>query len=124
MEDANFLFKLKNNLTMRRWAVKTHARILKRDHMIWLKGNIHTIQIVEDGGVPLGMLRVTDDKEVSINLAPEARGRGVGTMVLDNWCPKGVWAKIVDGNVPSMRVFLKTGFEIVDHEKNYYILKN
>jgi RimJ/RimL family protein N-acetyltransferase len=123
MADADFLLFLKNDPVMRKYAVVTHSKIKKEDHLKWLKENLHTLKIIEEDK-PVGMLRVTDDKEVSINISPECRGQGLGGKILAAYCPKKVWAKIVNGNVPSMRIFLANGFKIVDYEKNYYVLEN
>lgn len=125
MEDADFLLKLKNDPVMRKFAVVTHGRIKKADHLKWLEKNLDTISIVEDKfGERLGMLRITNDNEISINIAPEHRGKGLGGKILEAFCLKGVWAKIVNGNVPSMRIFLNNGFQITGYKKNYYVLKN
>ena len=122
-EDADFLLELKNDPTMRKFAVVSNKKIKRMDHIDWLHDNMESISIITERGIRLGMFRIADS-EVSINLSPICRGRGIGSRVLRKFCPKGVWAKIVDGNVPSMRIFLKNGFEITDHEENYYVLKN
>lgn len=122
MEDSDFLLWLKNDPVMRKFAVVSHNKIKKADHLKWLGKNLHTIQIIQQGTEQLGMFRITDDKEVSINLSPECRGRGIGSKVLRRFCPKDVWAKIVNGNVPSMRIFLDNGFKIIGYKHNYYVL--
>ncbi len=119
MVDAEFLLKLKNDPVMRKFAVVTHKKILKKDHLKWLSTHLDEIQIIGDR---IGMFRIADG-EVSINLAPEHRGKGIGLKVISK-CPKGLWAKIVNGNVPSMKVFLEAGFKVVDYKENYYVLKN
>ena len=121
-EDADFLLELKNDPIMRKFAVVSHKKIKKQDHLDWLFDNIGGIFIITQRGWKMGMFRIADG-EVSINLHPSTRGQGIGSKVLRKFCPKGVWAKIVDGNVASMRIFLKNGFEIVDHKDNYYILE-
>lgn len=121
IDDADFLLELKNDPVMRKFAVVTHNKIKKADHIKWLSKNLHTFQIVEVDKKPAGMLRVTDDMEVSINLHPDFRGQGLGTKVMKK-CPRKVWAKIVDGNTPSMKLFTNSGFRIIDHIKNYYVL--
>jgi hypothetical protein len=120
---ANFLLEIKNDPVMREFAVKTQKKIERSAHIKWLRSHIDEMQIVEVDGERAGMFRVSEDKEVSINLHPNFRGMGLGNKVLKK-CPKGVWAKIVNGNVPSMRIFLANGFEIKNYEANYYILEN
>ena len=111
MDDADYLLFLKNDKVMRKFAVVSNDKIKKADHIKWLKDNIDTVSIVVYRGERAGMFRVTKDREVSINLDPLYRGQGLGGKVLKH-CPKGVWAKIVNGNVPSMRIFLANGFKI------------
>lgn len=128
MEDADFLLELKNDPIMRQFAVVSHEKISMADHLNWLEKHINEIQIVELkqywNFVKAGMFRVSDDKEVSINLHPKFRGQGLGQEVVSKHCPKGVWAKIVDGNEASMKLFLNNGFQVVDHKENYHVLKN
>ena len=123
MADSDYLLDLKNDKTMRQFAVVTNKPIKRKDHIAWLDENLSTIQIVLLHGKRAGMLRVTKEDEVSINIDPEFRGMGVGTKAM-KYCPKNVWAKIVDGNVASMNLFIKSGFKIVDHQNNYYVLQN
>lgn len=122
MLDASFLLELKNDSVMRKFAVVTRARIKQKDHLIWLSKHLGEIRIATQNE-RIGMIRITKGNEVSINLHPKFRGKGLGSQVL-KYCPKGVWAKIVDGNVASMRLFLQNGFQIIDHEKSYYVLTN
>lgn len=122
-EDADYLLALKNDKVMRKFAVVTNSKIRKADHLKWLKDNIDTVSIILYKGERAGMFRVTEDREVSINIDPLMRGQGLGGKVL-KLCPKKVWAKIVNGNVPSMRIFLANGFKITGYENDYYILKN
>lgn len=122
-DDADFLLELKNDPIMRKFAVVSHNKITKKAHMAWLEMNIGGIFIIEEKGLRLGMFRIANG-EVSINLSTICRGRGIGSRVLRKFCPKGVWAKIVNGNVPSMKIFLNNGFKIVDYKENYYVLEN
>jgi RimJ/RimL family protein N-acetyltransferase len=123
MDDADFLLKLKNDPVMRKFAVVTHGKIKKADHIKWLKKHLGEISIITEKGKRLGMFRIAAG-EVSINLDPVCRGRGIGNKVLKQFCPKGVWAKIVNGNVPSMKIFLNNGFKITGYMDNYYVLQN
>lgn len=122
MDDADFLLEIKNDPETRRFAVVTHDEIKKADHLKWLKKHLEEILIVEELDQRAGMFRISEDFEVSINLSPQFRGRGLGRKIMQ-FCPKGVWAKIVNGNVPSMRLFLGSGFHIIDYKENYYFLQ-
>jgi RimJ/RimL family protein N-acetyltransferase len=120
MDDADFLLGLKNDPEMRRFAVVTHKKIRQKDHIEWLKNHLHEIRII---GNKQGMVRISDDREVSINIAPQFRGKGLASKVLAQ-LSDGLWAKIVNGNVASMRLFLQNGFMITDYKEGYYVLKN
>ena len=120
MADADFLLELKNDPVMRKFAVVTHDKIKKKDHLNWLPKHLHEIKIIGDN---YGMFRVSDDREVSINISSGYRGIGLGKEVLKKHCPDGVWAKIVNGNVASMNLFIRSGFIITGYEKNYYVLE-
>lgn len=122
--DSDFLLELKNDPVMRQFSVVTHKEIKKQAHNKWLEEHLDEIQIIFDDENRIGMLRVTKDREISINLRPDFRGKGYGTRILKEFCPINVWAKIVNGNVASMKIFLKNGFEITDYENNYYVLQN
>lgn len=124
MGDSGFLLQIKNDPITRSFSVVTHDKIKKEDHEKWLAQHLDEIKIIEDLKVLVGMFRVDTDREVSINLHPDFRGMGYGSKILRTYCPKGVWAKIVNGNVASMRIFLANGFKIIGYEQNYYVLKN
>lgn len=121
--DSDFLLMLKNDPVMRRFSVVTHDEIKKVDHLKWLKKHLKEIWIIVHGVTDVGMLRISKEKEISINICPEWRGKGVGFYALQ-FCTQNVWAKIVNGNVASMRLFLSAGFKITGYENNYYILRN
>jgi len=108
---------------MRRFSVVSHNKIRKADHIKWLKDHSQEINIVMKGRNRIGMFRVAYDKEVSINLHPRYRGKGYGQKVLE-WCPKGVWAKIVQENIASMNLFMSNGFKIIRYDNGIYYLEN
>lgn len=123
MKDADLLLGWKNDFEVRKWSIVSLSKIKREDHLKWLKKNLDKISIIEEYGYPCGDIRV-DDGEVAIKLEENFRGRGLGSKALK--CVllgrNKLMAKIVDGNVSSMRLFLKNGFEVVDHKDDYYIL--
>lgn len=123
MGDAEFLLEMKNDPVMRKFSIVTHDKIKMTDHLRWLKDNVQYTYIIEYSGDACGDIRVKD-KEVAIKIHEAFRGMGISTEVLMNVVEKYDYllAKIVDGNVPSMRLFQKCGFKVVDHKDNYYIL--
>jgi RimJ/RimL family protein N-acetyltransferase len=121
--DRDFLLRLKNDPVMRKFSVVTHDKIKLKAHLAWLKKHLNEIQIAMDKGKRIGMFRIYN-KEVSINIDPKYRGKGYGDKILKAGLIPGLWAKIVDGNVASMRLFLTNGFMVTDYKRGYYVLKN
>jgi hypothetical protein len=125
MADADFMLTLKNYPETRKFAILSHDEIKREDHIKWLEKNLQYFQVIEDildGSVvvQLGAIRLQND-EISIWVHRTDRSKGVATKVLQRL--PGKWtAKIVDGNVPSFRSFVKAGFLPVDHIANYYVL--
>lgn len=74
--------------------------------------------IVEHGGAPIGVVRIdpTDDTSsdrISIALAPEARGCGVGRRAIALACAawsRPILAQILDTNLASQAAFAAAGF--------------
>ena len=150
-EDIDFMLSLKNDPQTRKFAIATHDEIKREDHVKWLEQNIQYFQVIEYeiSGIPAairaGAIRV-QDCEISIWIDRAFRKQGVATNVLKNFdrevhnLPgKPYTAKIVSGNIASMRTFIKAGFLPVEyvngktpnpHETNatylepdYYIFK-
>lgn len=120
MEDAARLLAWKNDPVTRRFAIVTHEIIPMQTHLEYLKGHLQDIQIIEYGGVPVGDIRI--DEEVSIRLDPEYRGKQIGYKALSLVVRPKMVAKIVNGNIPSFRLFLSLGFKPKSYEEGYYIL--
>lgn len=122
-EDAKFLFDLKNDKTVRKFSIVTQKKIKWEDHLEWYKKNMQYTYIIEWNGERCGDIRIKN-LEIAIKLDPKFRGLGIGSDVLHLVTDKYgfLTAKIVDGNVPSMKLFTKYGFKVIDHKDNYYIL--
>jgi RimJ/RimL family protein N-acetyltransferase len=128
--DAKNLWKWKNNYDMRRFSIKTTKLIRYQDHLDWLKNHLRYICVIEYFDLPVGSVRV-EHNEISIMLDEDYRGRGIAYEALESVKRNGLIAKIVDGNVASMRLFIKGGFKPIKHKQTmrdgkligYYILK-
>ena len=116
MSDADFLFELKNYEETRQFAIATHDEIKKEDHLKWLENNIQYFQII-DG---IAVVR-NQDGEISIWVERGRWGKGIATFILDILSEKDMTAKIVSGNIASMRCFINAGFKPVSYQDNYYI---
>lgn len=145
IDDADFLLKLKNDPETRKNAILTKQRIKKADHLEWLERKIadedaRVIIVIQDQ-MPIGTIRFNQYGngmiEVAIVLAKEARGRGLGSDIVEHlqilllhhdiWhIKKRLIAKIVDGNIASFNVFIKNGFKMIGYTKTrkigYYTL--
>jgi len=127
MEDADFLLDLKNDPEVRKWAIVTHQEIKRENHLFWLekklkeKGIYFYILIEDDNCV--GDLRVEADREISVRIVKEFRGKGLARQALGLIAGK-FYAKIVEGNLASMNLFIKSGFKFTDYKEGVYLLKN
>lgn len=98
-----------------------------QDHRRWyqaaLAGSLHTILVAEVDALPVAMVRFNQSRagepaEVSINVSPEARGRGIGGLALEGALhhfdresgSTPLVADIKRGNHASRRLFTRVGF--------------
>jgi len=126
--DAKFLFNLKNDKDVRKWSIASKDKIKWDSHLKWFNKHIKKIFIIYHNGERAGDIRLEGD-EIAIKIDKRARGNGLAGYAIGIArisCNKLI-AKIVDGNVPSMRLFIKNDFKVVDHKVTngvgYYILK-
>lgn len=119
MNDADFMLSLKNDLTTREFAIVTHDEIDRESHYKWLEEHLGEFQVM---GNNIGAIRI-EDNEISIWIAKEHRGKGIASYILRLVSRIGMKAKIVDGNIASMRCFINASFKPIDHKDNYYIFQ-
>jgi RimJ/RimL family protein N-acetyltransferase len=110
-----------------RAASRVHDPIAAADHHRWLERRLATpddarLWIGESDGVPVGVVRferrTPTAVEVSITVAPDARGRGLARPLLDAgvaaaraaFGPVTIRADILPGNDASLRLFTGAGF--------------
>ena len=128
MEDADFMLSLKNDPQTREFAIVSQDEISKEDHYKWLEDNLQYFQVIESG-VRCGAVRIQNN-EISIWIAHPFRGNGIATFILDKVSEHGMIAHIVEGNVASMKAFIRAGFEPIGYVSqvapincNFYIFK-
>lgn len=119
MDDARLMLRWKNYSETRRFAIKSKGVIKLKDHLMWLKDNIHLFLIINDSA---GAIR-RENGEISVWIDRSMRGKGLAVKAIRRVSKKGDWAKIVDGNIASMRCFIKAGFLPATHKGGYYIFK-
>ena len=123
MSDADFMLALKNDPQTREFAIVSHDEIKKEDHYAYLEKNIQHFQIIEDNaGERIGAFRLQDN-EVSIWIDKQYWSRGIATYVLQHQCDRNMFAKIVAGNIGSLRCFIRAGFLPKSFQENYYIFQ-
>jgi RimJ/RimL family protein N-acetyltransferase len=128
MSDADDMLRWKNDPDTRKYAILSHDEIKLEDHLKWLENNVQHFQIIEfkiDGikkALVAGAVRIYEG-EISIWIDRAFRNRGVATEVIKAVATCGMTAKIVDGNMASLRAFIKADFLPINHIDNYYLLK-
>jgi RimJ/RimL family protein N-acetyltransferase len=138
MSDAHNLLRWKNDPDTRRNAILTDAEIKWEDHKRWLEARLSDplteLYVITNGSADYGDIRldVGEKTEVSTRIDQAFRGLGLGSLavqqVLNGRSVGGCYlARIVEGNLASMKIFLRNGFEFVSYEhggrKNYYVLE-
>ncbi|AGI66654.1 hypothetical protein OAN307_c09340 [Octadecabacter antarcticus 307] len=123
MADARRLFDWRNDPATRAASVTT-VPVSWEDHLTWMEASLSQsrrhLHIAEGDIGPLGSLRLDDcleGTELSITLAPEARGRGLAASLLRlATTEKGLYlARIRPENTASRRAFEAAGFQFIRH---------
>lgn len=124
MSDADFMLELKNDPATREFAIVSHDEIKKEDHYKWLEKNIWSFQVIDGDYERIGAVRIFAN-EISIWIDKKFRGLGVAGEVLHRVSKEGYFAKVVDGNVASLRTFTRAGYRPVAHSatEKYYLLQ-
>lgn len=113
-DHADKLLEWKNYFETRKFSILTPDYILKEDHYKWLKENIQYFSILEDEGEICGAFRI-ENNEISIWIDKKFWRRGIATYTLQHIAKRGMIARIVEGNIGSMKAFIRAGFEPVDY---------
>jgi predicted dehydrogenase/L-amino acid N-acyltransferase YncA len=124
--DSARILEWRNDADTRRWS-RTEQEVSAEEHTRWLARTLDdpgcTIWIGESDGSAIGQIRATRDEagsaELHVTVAPEARGRGLGTVlileaagrVLNDPSVSRVVAHVNPGNQGSLRAFTRAGFE-------------
>jgi len=128
MHDADFLLKVKNDKDVRANSIVTHDKIKKRNHMKWLRERLSdgktALFVIYKNGKMAGDVRFDcgRETEISIRLLPQFRQKGIATAIVRTFSYPGMMAKVVEGNVPSMNVFVTNGYKFRSYKDGVYIL--
>ncbi len=126
MADAERLWAWANDPEARRWSIRTDP-IPWDEHVAWLAAKLadprSSIAIAEEAGSPVANVRLesaADRAVISIAVANDARGRGIGTRVLDlavdaarSRAVPAIDAFIKPDNAVSIAAFESAGFRPV-----------
>jgi UDP-2,4-diacetamido-2,4,6-trideoxy-beta-L-altropyranose hydrolase len=129
MADAALLWRWANDAETRRRSFHS-APIPYAEHLAWLEARVAAeatrLWIFSDERGPVGQVRLdlgAGEAEVSLAVAPERRGQGLGTEMLRQalcsiraeW-PGGLrlLARVFADNLPSLRMFRRCGFREID----------
>jgi len=142
--DSRRLFRWRNDEQTRKASAST-ARVPWADHRRWLEDSfsrkdrwiyIAVSPVLCGRGPAVGMCRfdLIDHltAEVSVNLNPRHRGKGLGPRLLEaaiaRWMldeptPRSIIARIRPDNAASVKSFLKVGFSLADHDGEFEVYR-
>lgn len=129
LEDNDFYFALKNDPLVLQGSYVIREAVPYEQYKEWFTKQLSGVDmefwVIEEDGIPVGDVRLDfgEETELSIRLTEDARGRGIASYSLGLLIDKAmeynrpIMAYIVDGNIASMRLFLRHGFLPVSYEK-------
>lgn len=125
--DSARLLEWRNDAQTRAMAI-SQARVPLEDHRRWLRARLADadtlLTIVEQDGTPVGTVRLDrrapGEAEISITIAPDARGRGLARPAIElgveharaAWSVARVTARVRRENAASLRAFAAAGFTV------------
>ncbi len=136
-EDCRMLWEWRNDGETRKMSFSSEF-IPYEKHEEWFKNALQNpnrkVLIICDENEKIGMIRFDisgEEAEININISPNKRGMGYGTVALAETCEYAfrnfgiskVVAKIKPENVASIKSFSKAGFEIVDEKGMVMVLR-
>lgn len=118
--DIFLLYSWRNDKITRKMS-KNPRRIETKEHLTWFKSNRANLQIAEIDGKTVGVVGINANSgKVSINVAPEFRGKGYGKQMLITACQgqSSLFAIIHKDNLASQKIFEAAGFIQNNQEEN------
>lgn len=142
--DSRRLYSWRNDEQARRASASTDP-IPWAEHRLWFQRSLQqedrwlyiaTSPVFLGCGPAVGMCRFDlidpDTAEVSVNLNPRYRGKGLGLRILDaaiaRWqsdepTPRSILAKVRPGNAASVKTFLRAGFSLAENTGEFEIYR-
>lgn len=125
MDDADKMLEWKNYSETRLFSILTPQIITKENHYYWLRRNLEFFQIIQGTNNSIGAIRIKDN-EISIWIDRAFWGQGIASRILKQVSTPKMKARILPGNIASIRSFLTAGFKPVHYVTNspsYYIFE-
>lgn len=122
MNDADFLLTLKNYPETRKFAIVSKEEINRTEHLFFIEHHLEQFQVIMANERAAGVVRISAG-EISIWIDRECWGMGIATWVIRKVSLSGFIAKIVNGNIASMKSFIRAGYEPISYQNNYYIFQ-
>ena len=132
--DCRCLFEWRMDPDTRSRSLQTEA-FDYQSHLAWFESSLDNpdrIIILAEDGLRVGMVRfdrIGDCARISINLAPEARGKGLATSILIGseqflkaWPVMKISAEIRSDNEASVRAFERAGYRLSDPKASSTLL--
>lgn len=123
IDDARRLFEWRNDPETRNQSINT-KEVVWDSHLEWLKNSLvnpnRRIMIALEGDEPVGTVRLDIEglrREISWTVAPFARGRGLGALMVKRALEtfdKPIIARIKPENIASVKLALQVGFRKTD----------
>lgn len=121
IDDAKMLFDWRNDIETRKQSINVDE-VPWENHILWLEKSLKNpnrkLMIAMIGDEPVGTVRLDIDEdcyaEISWTVAPRARGRGIGTKMVNTavlYFNRHLKAQIKPGNIASMKLAESAGFE-------------
>lgn len=131
-KDCKLIWEWRNDPITIQYSFNTEFIPFKK-HKIWFKNALkdknRKILLIGGDKTTVGVIRFDIDSEkrnaeININIAPEKRGKGFGTLAIKESCSYAfshlnivkVIAKIKKGNVSSIRAFSKASFSVIQED--------
>lgn len=146
--DSQWIWQWRNDPVTREMSITTEV-IPWENHKTWYARAARDLNkvllLARDGDTPTGMVRFDlrtaaglkpgdetaprAEAEISINLNPELRGRGLGTPLLAAGCAWGfreleldrIHARIKPTNLRSSKIFARAGFVFIEEQAGYRV---
>lgn len=127
-QDCKVIWRWRNDKTTRKYSFNTEF-IPYEKHKAWFENVLRNrnILMIEKDGSTVGVIRFDINSkdqiaEININIAPEKRRKGLGLLGIRSACKyafkhlsvREIIAKIKKENVPSVKVFSRAGFDLID----------